>query len=61
MLTTWEAMEALEGAVVDLGALPPLRHHNAGEMDNTLGCLRRAREVCLPATRAYGDHCAKVA
>lgn len=29
-------------------------------MDITLGCLLHAGAVCLPAARAYGDHCAKV-
>lgn len=29
-------------------------------MDITLGRLLHAGAVCLPAARAYGDHCAKV-
>lgn len=60
-LVTWEAMEALEGALVDLGALLLLIHHTVGEMDISLGHLRRAEEVCLSVAQAYGDYYAKVA
>lgn len=59
-LVTWEALEALEGAVVDLSALPSPRHHSTGEMDITVVRLCRVVEVCLPAAHAYGDHCMKV-
>lgn len=54
-------MEAVEDTVVDLGAMPPPRHHFVDEMDVMLGRLRCAGEVCLPVARAYGDYCAKVA
>lgn len=54
-------MEALEGAMVYLGALPPPRHHSPAEIDITLGHLRRAEEVCLSVARQYGNHCMKVA
>ena len=37
---TWGAMEVLEGAVADLGAMPPPRVHTLEEMDVTLGRLR---------------------
>lgn len=60
-LVTWEAMEALEGVVANLGALPPLRWHTLGEIYITLRSLRRTEEVCLPVARAYRDHCVKVA
>lgn len=60
-LATWEAMEVVKGVVAELGVLPPPRHHSSTEMDIILGRLRRAGEVCLPATRSYRDHCAKVA
>lgn len=55
------AMEALEGVVVDLGAMPPPRKNTLAKMDMTLRCLHRTGEVCLPAAQAYGDHCAKAA
>ena len=57
---TWGAMEVLEGAVGDLGAVPPPRTHTLEEMDVTLGRLRDVGKVFLPAARVYGDHCAKV-
>lgn len=60
-LATWDAIEALEGTVADLGAVRPPRRHNLVEMDITLERLRRAGEVCLPMARSYEDHCAKVA
>lgn len=46
------AMETLEGAVVELVAMPPPRRHTVGEMDITHGRLRRVGEVCLLAARA---------
>lgn len=52
-LATWEAL--------DLGTLPPSRRQSVGKMDITLGRLCRTEEVCLLVSRAYGDHCAKVA
>lgn len=61
VLATWEAMEATEGAVAELGTLPPPRHHNPVETHITLGRIRRTGEVCLLVAHAYGDHCAKVA
>ena len=54
-------MEAPEGAMTELGVVAPPRRHRPAEMDITLEHLQRAREVCLPAARVYGDHCAKVA
>lgn len=57
-LATWESMEALEGTVVDLATLPPLRQHTMREIDITLGHLARTGEVIL---QAYGDHYMKVA
>lgn len=59
-LAAWEAMEAFQGAVADLNALPPPRRHIVWEMDISLERLRRAGEVCLSATWAYEDHCMKV-
>lgn len=46
---TWEAMEALEAVVADLGVVPPR------------GCLHRVGEMCLLVVWLYGDHCVKVA
>lgn len=51
----------MEGAMTELGAVPPPRRHTVDQLDATLGRLHRAGEVFLPATRAYGNHCAKVA
>ena len=56
---TWRAMERMEGAMVDLGAVPPSRGHTVAQMDATLARLHRAGEVFVPAARAYGNHCAK--
>lgn len=58
-LAAWRAMEAVEGAVLTLGAVPPARCHRPSEMDITFQRLERAGEVFVPAARAYGDHCAK--
>lgn len=55
------AMEALEGAMANLGAMLPPRKHALEEMDVTLGHLHHAEEVCLLAAQAYGDHCVKAA
>lgn len=60
-LAAWQAMVALEEAVSHLGASAPPRRHKPEEMDITLERLRSAGEVCLPAARSYGDHCAKTA
>lgn len=57
----WEAMESLEGAVTELGAVPLPRKHTPSQMDVTLDRLWRAGEICLPAARAYDEHCVKAA
>ena len=54
-------MESLEDALSQLGAVPPARCHRPSEMDITLERLRRGCEICVPAARAYGDHCARAA
>ena len=54
-------MESLENDLSQLGAVPPSRHHRPSELDITLERLRRGCEICVPAARAYGDHCAKAA
>ena len=58
---TWKAMECMEGAITELGAVPPPRSHTVDQLDGTLERLQRVREVFLPAARAYGNHCAKAA
>lgn len=46
-LATWEALEALEGAVVQLSVVPPVRHHRPIEIDITLERQRcTGRCVC---------------
>ena len=60
-LGAWKVMESLEGAVEQLGVVPPARVHRPTEMDITLARLQKAVGICLPAARAYGDHCAKAA
>ena len=54
-------MEILEDGLSMLGAVPPSRHHRPSEVDITLERLRHGCETCVPAARAYGDHCAKAA
>ena len=56
---TWKAMEYMEGAIAELGGVPPPRSHTVAQLDATLMRLQRAGEVFLPAARAYGNHCAK--
>ena len=56
---SWKAMECLEGAIAELGGVPPPRSHTVEQLDVTLGRLHRSGEVFLPAARAYGNHCAK--
>ena len=56
---TWKAMECMEGAISELGGVPPPRSHTVDQLDATLGHLHRAGEVFLPTARAYGNHCAK--
>ena len=58
---TWKAMESLEGAITELGGVPPPRNHTVTQLDATLDRLHRSAEVLLPAARAYGNHCAKAA
>lgn len=58
---SWEALDRMEGAMSELGAVPPPRKHTADQLPATLDRLRRAGEVFLPAARAYGNHCAKAA
>lgn len=60
-LATWEALEALEGAVVQLSVVPPREASSADRDRHHLGAPTVHWEVCLPVARAYGDHCAKVA
>ena len=60
-LSTWNAMESLEDGMLQLGAVPPPRHHRPSKLDIMLERLRRGCEICVPAARAYGDHCAKAA
>ena len=60
-LSTWKAMELLEDGLSKLGAVPAPRRHRASELDITLERLRLGCEICVPAARAYGDHCAKAA
>ena len=57
---TWLAMERLEGAVVELGAVPPPREHTVEQMDATLDRLHRAGEVFVPAGLSYANHSARV-
>ena len=47
--------------MIELDVVPPPWRHTVDQMDATLDRLRRAGEVFLPATRAYGNHCAKAA
>ena len=56
---TWKAMECMEGAISELGGVPPPRSHTVDQLDSTLNRLHRAGEVFLPAARAYGNYCAK--
>ena len=35
-VSTWDAMESLEDALSQLGAVPPSRHHRSSELDITL-------------------------
>ena len=58
---TWTAMESMEGAIAELGGVPPPRNHTVTQLDATLDRLHRSAEVLLPAARAYGNHCAKAA
>ena len=60
-LSAWKAMEILEDGLSMLGAVPPSRRHRPAEVDITLERLRNGCETCVPAARAYGDHCAKAA
>ena len=60
-VSTWNVMESLEDALSQLGAVPPSRQHRPAEVDITLERLRQGCEFCVPAARAYGDHCAKAA
>ena len=60
-ISAWEAMVSLEDSLKQLGAVLPARCHRPSEIDITLQRLRGGCEVCIPAARAYGDHCAKAA
>ena len=60
-ISAWEAMVSLEDGLKQLGAVLPARCHRPSEIDITLQRLRGGCEVCIPAARAYGDHCAKAA
>ena len=60
-VTAFEALEILEDAVTQLGAVPPARTHRLAESDITFERLKNVGRVCVPAARSYGDHCAKVA
>ena len=58
---SWEALERMEGAMSELGAMPPPWKHTVDQLAATLERLRRAGEVFLPAARAYSNHCTKAA
>ena len=58
-LSAWKAMEIIEDGLSMLGAVPPPRRHRPSEVDITFERLRQGCETCVPAARAYGDHCAK--
>lgn len=53
-------MESLEEVVTGLGAVPPVRCREVGDVNVTMVWLGCTGQAILLAPQVYGDHCTKV-